>query len=121
MVHGQKIWTSTAQQADKIVLLARTTPIEECAKPTDGLSLFYTDMDRAKVEVREIPKMGRHAVNSNQTFFDGLVVPRRASYRRGGQRLPLHPRQPQSGAHPQCRRSRRHGPARSGEGGEICQ
>jgi acyl-CoA dehydrogenase len=75
IVHGQKIWTSTAQQADKIVLLARTTPIEQCAKPTDGLSLFYTDMDRAKVEVREIPKMGRHAVNSNQTFFDGLVVP----------------------------------------------
>jgi acyl-CoA dehydrogenase len=75
VVHGQKIWTSTAQQADKIVLLARTTPLEQCAKPTDGLSLFYTDMDRAKVEVREIPKMGRHAVNSNQTFFDGLVVP----------------------------------------------
>lgn len=75
IVHGQKIWTSTAQQADKIVLLARTTPIEQCAKPTDGLSLFYTDLDRANVEVREIPKMGRHAVNSNQTFFDGLVVP----------------------------------------------
>jgi acyl-CoA dehydrogenase len=75
IVHGQKVWTSTAQQADKIVLLARSTPIEQCAKPTDGLSLFYTDMDRSKVEVREIPKMGRHAVNSNQTFFDGLVVP----------------------------------------------
>jgi acyl-CoA dehydrogenase len=75
MVHGQKIWTSTAQQADKIVLLARTTPIEQCAKPTDGLSLFYADMDRSKVEVREIPKMGRHAVNSNQVFFDGLIVP----------------------------------------------
>ena len=75
VVHGQKIWTSTAQQADKIVLLTRTTPIEQCAKPTDGLSLFYTDMDRSKVEVREIPKMGRHAVNSNQVFFDGLVVP----------------------------------------------
>jgi acyl-CoA dehydrogenase len=75
IVDGQKIWTSTAQQADKIVLLARTTPIEKCAKPADGLSLFYTDMDRSKVEVREIHKMGRHAVNSNQTFFDGLVVP----------------------------------------------
>jgi acyl-CoA dehydrogenase len=75
IVHGQKIWTSTAQQADKIVLLARTTPIEQCAKPADGLSLFYTDLDRSNVEVREIPKMGRHAVNSNQTFFDGLVVP----------------------------------------------
>jgi acyl-CoA dehydrogenase len=49
--------------------------IEQCAKPADGLSLFYTDLDRSNVEVREIPKMGRHAVNSNQTFFDGLVVP----------------------------------------------
>jgi acyl-CoA dehydrogenase len=75
VVNGQKIWTSTAQQANKIVLLARTTPREECAKPTDGLSLFYADMDRANVEVREIPKMGRHAVNSNQTFYDNLIVP----------------------------------------------
>jgi acyl-CoA dehydrogenase len=75
VVHGQKIWTSTAQQADKIVLLARTTPLEDCLKPVDGLSLFYTDMDRSKVTVHEIPKMGRHAVNSNQVFFDRLVVP----------------------------------------------
>jgi acyl-CoA dehydrogenase len=75
IVHGQKIWTSTAQQADKIVLLTRTIPIEQCAKPTDGLTLFYTDLDRSKVEIREIPKMGRNAVNSNQTFYDGLEVP----------------------------------------------
>jgi acyl-CoA dehydrogenase len=75
VVHGQKIWTSTAQQADKIVLLARTTPLEDCARPTDGLTLFYADMDRSKVTVHEIPKMGRHAVNSNQVFFDGLAVP----------------------------------------------
>ena len=75
VVNGQKIWTSTAQQADKIVLLARTTPIEECAKPTDGLSLFFADLDRKAVTVTEIPKMGRHAVNSNQTFIDGLEIP----------------------------------------------
>ena len=74
-VHGQKIWTSTAQQADKIVLLARTTPIEDCIRPTDGLTLFYADLDRTRVEVREIPKMGRHAVDSNQVFFDGLEIP----------------------------------------------
>ena len=74
-MHGQKIWTSTAQQADKIVLLARTKPIEECAKPADGLSLFYADMDRSKIEIREILKMGRHAVNSNQVFIDGLEIP----------------------------------------------
>jgi acyl-CoA dehydrogenase len=75
VVNGQKIWTSTAQQADKIVLLARTTPIEECARPADGLSLFYADLDRSAVEIREILKMGRHAVNSNQVFFDNMRVP----------------------------------------------
>jgi acyl-CoA dehydrogenase len=75
IVQGQKIWTSTAQQADKVVLLARTTPREQCAKPTDGLSLFYADLDPAHVEIREIRKMGRHAVNSNQVFYDNLIVP----------------------------------------------
>ena len=75
VVNGQKIWTSTAQQADKVVLLARTTPIEDCAKPTDGLSLFYTDLDRTAVAITEIPKMGRHAVNSNQVFYDNMMVP----------------------------------------------
>jgi acyl-CoA dehydrogenase len=75
VVHGQKIWTSTAQQAQKVVLLARTTPIEECAKPTDGLTLFFADLDPKSVKITEIPKMGRHAVNSNQVFYDGLEVP----------------------------------------------
>jgi acyl-CoA dehydrogenase len=75
IVHGQKIWTSTAQQADKIMLLARTTPRESCARGTDGLTLFYTDLDRDRIEVREIDKMGRKAVDSNQLFIDGLAVP----------------------------------------------
>jgi acyl-CoA dehydrogenase len=75
IVNGRKVWTSTAQQADKILLLARTTPIEACKKPTDGLSLFYTDLDRAFIEVREIHKMGRAAVDSNALFIDGLPVP----------------------------------------------
>ena len=75
LVSGQKIWTSTAQQADKVVLLARTTPLDACARPSDGLSLFYADLDRSAVEIREIAKMGRHAVNSNQVFYDNMVVP----------------------------------------------
>ncbi|MCC7274108.1 MAG: acyl-CoA/acyl-ACP dehydrogenase [Alphaproteobacteria bacterium] len=75
VVHGRKIWTSTAQSAHKILLLARTTPAEETARPLDGLSLFYTDLDRSRVEVREIAKMGRHAVDSNALFIDGLEVP----------------------------------------------
>jgi acyl-CoA dehydrogenase len=74
-VDGQKIWISTAQVADKVLLLARTTAIEDCKKPTQGLSLFYTNLDRKYVEVREIDKMGRKAVDSNQVFIDGLPVP----------------------------------------------
>jgi len=75
VVNGQKIWTSTAQVADKILLLARTTPIEDVTKKTRGLSLFYTTLDRSRVEVRAIEKMGRKAVDSNQVFFDGLEIP----------------------------------------------
>jgi acyl-CoA dehydrogenase len=75
VVHGQKIWISTAQVAERVLLLARTTPLDQVAKPTQGLSLFYTKLDRSKVEVREIEKMGRKAVDSNQVFFDGLEVP----------------------------------------------
>ncbi|KAB7739516.1 acyl-CoA dehydrogenase [Parvibaculum sedimenti] len=75
IVRGQKIWITTAQVASKMLLLARTTPYDELTKKTDGLSLFYTDFDRSKVEVREIPKMGRSAVDSNMLFFDGLEIP----------------------------------------------
>ena len=75
LVSGQKIWISTAQVTNKMLLLARTTPLEQTKKPAQGLSLFYTDVDRQFVEAREIPKMGRKAVDSNQVFIDGLKVP----------------------------------------------
>jgi acyl-CoA dehydrogenase len=75
VVNGQKVWISTAQVAHKIMLLARTTPIEDVSSPTHGLSLFYTDLDRSKIEVREIEKLGRKAVDSNQLFIDGLEIP----------------------------------------------
>ena len=74
-VSGQKIWISTAQVAERVLLLARTTPLEDVKQPTAGLSLFYTALDRRYVEVREIDKMGRKAVDSNQLFFDRLPVP----------------------------------------------
>ena len=73
LVNGRKIWTSTAQSATHMLLLARTAP--KGPRATDGLSLFYTALDRARVEVREIPKMGRHAVDSNMLFIDALRVP----------------------------------------------
>lgn len=75
IVNGQKVWISTAQVADKILLLARTTPLEDVKKPTHGLSLFYTDFDRNKISVHEIEKMGRKAVDSNELFIDGLEIP----------------------------------------------
>jgi acyl-CoA dehydrogenase len=75
VVNGQKVWISTAQVAEKILILARTTPLEDVRKPTEGLSLFYTDLDRSRIEVRAIDKMGRKAVDSNQVFFDNLEVP----------------------------------------------
>jgi acyl-CoA dehydrogenase len=75
VIHGRKIWTSTAQVTEKMLILTRTTPIEEAARPSQGMTLFYTDLDRSAVEVREIPKMGRKAVDSNLLFIDGLKVP----------------------------------------------
>jgi acyl-CoA dehydrogenase len=75
IVHGQKVWTSTAQIANKIMLLTRTTRYEEVKRPTDGITIFYTDIDRTKIEVRRIPKMGRKAVDSNAIFIDGLFIP----------------------------------------------
>lgn len=75
LVHGQKVWTSTAQVANKIMLLTRTTKYEDCDKPTDGITIFYTDLDRTKIDVHLIPKMGRKAVDSNAIFIDGLFIP----------------------------------------------
>ena len=74
VVQGQKVWISTAQTANKILLLARTTPVQEC-HGTEGLSLFYTDLDRTVVQVHEIEKMGRKCVDSNQVFLDGMTIP----------------------------------------------
>jgi acyl-CoA dehydrogenase len=75
VVQGRKVWTSTAQIADKLMLLARTTPRTSDVSSVDGLTLFYTDLDRERIQVREIDKMGRKAVDSNELFIDGLMVP----------------------------------------------
>ena len=75
VVSGQKVWISTAQVSEKILLLARTTPLEEVKSPTHGLSLFYTDFDRRRISVREIDKMGRKAVDSNELFIEDFEIP----------------------------------------------
>ena len=74
-INGRKIWTTMAQRANKILLIARTTPKDQTAKPMQGLSLFYTDFDRARIEAKPIPKMGRKAVECNMLFIEDLQVP----------------------------------------------
>ncbi len=76
LVNGEKIWTSTAQVCNKMLLIARTKDESETDKPINGLSLFYTDLDRNHCEVRAIDKMGRKCVDSNQVFIDDLKVPK---------------------------------------------
>ena len=74
-VTGRKIWTSSGQVANNILLLTRTTPKDQCKKATDGMTSFYTDLDKSQIEVRRIAKMGRNAVDSNATFIDDYFVP----------------------------------------------
>lgn len=74
VVNGRKIWTSKAQEAQKVLLLTRTTRLEDCARPTDGMTLFLADLDPDSVEVRPIDKLGRNAVDSNELFLDDLHV-----------------------------------------------
>jgi acyl-CoA dehydrogenase len=73
-IRGRKIWTTSAQRANKILLIARTVPKDQCRKPTEGLSLFYADFDRARIEANPIPKMGRKAVECNTLFIEDLEV-----------------------------------------------
>ncbi len=75
VISGRKVWTTMAQRANKILIIARTTPKDQVRKATEGLSLFYTDFDRSKISATVIPKMGRKAVESNSVFIDGLEVP----------------------------------------------
>jgi acyl-CoA dehydrogenase len=74
LISGKKVWISNAQQAERMLLLARTTPKDECAKKTDGLTVFFAPVDQEKVTIRRIPKMGRNSVDSNELFIDDLFV-----------------------------------------------
>jgi acyl-CoA dehydrogenase len=75
VVNGRKVWISKAMESEKVLLLTRTTKFEDAKKKTDGLTLFFTDLDRDKVDIRPIDKMGRNAVSSNELFIDGLRIP----------------------------------------------
>jgi len=74
-VSGRKVWTSKAQESEKVLLLTRTTTREASTRPTDGMTLFLTDLRTPEIVVRPIPKMGRNAISSNELFIDNLFVP----------------------------------------------
>ncbi|QHE73411.1 acyl-CoA dehydrogenase family protein [Rhodococcus sp. WAY2] len=75
VVNGRKVWISKAVESEKILLLTRTAKYEDSARKTDGLTLFFTDLDRAHVDIRPIRKMGRNAVTSNELYIDDLRIP----------------------------------------------
>lgn len=75
ILNGHKVWCSNAQNAQKMLIVVRTTPYEQVAKKTKGMSLFFADIDRSAVTVKAIPKLGRHAVDSNELFIEDLRVP----------------------------------------------
>jgi acyl-CoA dehydrogenase len=75
VINGRKVWTTKALEADRILLLTRTTPLAECAKATQGMTLFLVDRHAPGVEAAPIPKMGRNAVASCETTYTDVVVP----------------------------------------------
>ncbi|HWD03726.1 MAG TPA: acyl-CoA dehydrogenase family protein [Amycolatopsis sp.] len=85
VIDGRKVWITKAGQSQKMVLIARTTPLEEVSRPTDGMSLFLVDVDPAAITLSAIPKMGRNAVSSYEVAIDGLRVPASARIGEEGQ------------------------------------
>ena len=74
LINGRKVWCTNAQNADRVLILTRTTPYDQVDKKTKGMTLFFAAMDRQAITIRPIEKMGRHAVDSNELFIDGLRV-----------------------------------------------
>jgi acyl-CoA dehydrogenase len=75
VINGRKVWSSNAQNATRVLILTRTTPIEQAGRRTKGMTLFFSDIDRTAIQMRLIHKMGRHAVDSNELFIDDWRVP----------------------------------------------
>lgn len=75
VVNGRKVWISKAVESEKVLLLTRTAKFEDSPRKTDGLTLFFTDLDRDHVDIRPIRKMGRNAITSNELFIDDLRIP----------------------------------------------
>ena len=121
VINGRKVWTSKALEADRILLLTRTTPLAECKKPTDGMTLFLVDRHAPGVEARAIAKMGRNAVASCETTYDDVHRARRGPRGRRGPRLPVPARRPQRRTHPGGGRGAGHRTRRAAASGRLRQ
>ncbi|MEX5632852.1 MULTISPECIES: acyl-CoA dehydrogenase family protein [Parafrankia] len=78
VINGRKVWITKAGDSQKMILITRTTKREDVTRSTDGMTLFLIDIDREKIDLRAIPKMGRNAVSSYEVFIDNLFVPESA-------------------------------------------
>ena len=74
LVRGRKVWTTKATLCQKVLLLVRTTPLADCARRTDGMTLLLADLQRPEVDIRPIEKLGRNAVVSCEVRYDDLFV-----------------------------------------------
>ena len=74
LVSGKKVWISKALESQRMLLLVRTAPRDEVARPTDGMTVLFAPIDRDRIDIRPIAKLGRHAVDSNELFIDDLFV-----------------------------------------------
>jgi acyl-CoA dehydrogenase len=75
LVSGKKVWITKALESQRMLLLCRTTPRDQVQKRTDGMTVFFAPIDRDRIDIRPIPKLGRHAVDTNELFIDELFVP----------------------------------------------
>ena len=121
VINGRKVWSSNAQQADRVLILTRTTPVAHSARKSKGMSLFFAPMDRSAITIKLIEKMGRHAVDSNELFIDNLRVSHADLVGQEGEGFAhiiagLNP-----GAHRDCGRSSGYWQSRSGQGGTVRQ
>jgi acyl-CoA dehydrogenase len=121
VINVVKVWISTGQVADRTLIRARTSPLDAVNEPTAGLSLFYTALDRRFIEVREIEKMGRKAVDSNELFIEGLEVPVEDRIGEDGAGLRVHSPRAQPRADFDRRRSRRTRPCSAKARHGLCQ
>ena len=120
-ISGKKVWITKAQQAERLMILCRTAPRDASPKKTAGMTLFFAPMDRAKVDVRPIPKMGRNAINTNELFIDDLFVADEDVIGEVGRRVPGDPRRPERRAGHLRQRGRRHRPGGAAPGHELRQ